>query len=403
MTRLLANERFLGLAAAVMVLALGLFVVAHYGWDFSALLLAGERQFADTTAPDFNGKTTHLFLDEYFHDGAVVYEGSHGYDGAYYYVIARDPLQRDASFAPGFKRNHPHRYQRFLYPALVWVISGGRASAMPFVMFAINVVCVGLTTWAAAVYAKREGFSPAWLFPAAASAGLVFAAVYSMTFPLCMALVAGAILADRTRGPLWAMPFWALALLVREHALVVVGGFGLYYLLKRDWRGVVWTALAGVPFLAYQIIVRLTSTQAPLGVSKFFLAAPFTGLIDAFRSADWGTATLAIALVAIFVLVAAVYAILSLRRGADPLAIGMLACAALVICAYNEWWNTFVNAARVNVPIFFLAGLLCARRKDRFGRALLVLAAVILLAMVARIVTDADAPYRLILAEGAVR
>ena len=409
MTRLLNDERFLGLAAAVMVLALGLFVVAHYGWDFSALLLAGERQFADTNAPDFDRETTHLFLDEYFHHGAVVYQGSHGYDGAYYYVIARDPLQRGASFAPGFKRNHPHRYQRFLYPALVWVLAGGRASAMPLVMFAINVVCVGLTTWAAGAYAKREGFSPAWLFPAAANAGLVFAAVYNMTFPLCMALIAGAILADRTRGPLWAMPFWALALLVREHALVVVGGFGLYYLLKRDWRGVVWTALAGAPFLAYQLIIRLNSTQAPLGVSKFFLAAPFSGLIDVFRSLAWGASVghmvsaFSIVLVAVFVLAAAVYALISLRKGVSPLAIGMLACAALVICAYDEWWNTFVNAARVNVPIFFLTGLFAARRKDRFGRLLLVLTAVILLAMIARILTDAAAPYRLILPEGAVR
>ena len=110
-----------------------------------------------------------------------------------------------------------------------------------------------------------------------------------------------------------------------------------------------------------------------------------------------------IVLVAVFVLAAAVYALISLRKGVSPLAIGMLACAALVICAYDEWWNTFVNAARVNVPIFFLTGLFAARRKDRFGRLLLVLTAVILLAMIARILTDAAAPYRLILPEGAVR
>ena len=389
--------------AALVTLAVGLLVVSRYDWNFSALLLTGEGQFPDEVKiKTLDLGATHFFLEDYFHQGAVIHKGQQGYDGSYYYVIARDPLQLDRTFAPGFKLHNQHRYQRFLFPLAAWALAVGRPAAIPLAMFAINVFCVGVTVWAAARIARIDGTQPAWMLPAALSGGLLFAAVYSMTFPLCMALASLAILADRTRGPAAAMPFWAAALLAREHALVLVGAFGLAYLLRRNWKGAFWTALAGVPFAIYQIITMIVHPNPALGGSTFFLAPPFSGMIDMLRAVPWQASPGRIAIslspvvVIAFVLMSGVYAARSLRRCVDAIPIAILACTALAICSYAEWWVTFVNATRVNVPIFLLTGLLFARKKDIIGAFLIMLSTAVSLAMLLRIVTRAWGPYHLI-------
>jgi len=390
----------LAVLASVVTLAVGLFVVSRYEWNFSALLLVGEYQFAEEEPADV--ATTNFYLSEYFHESVVVHEDDHGYDGAAYYIIARDPLQFDKDFAPGFKFNNQFRYQRFLFPLLVWVFSAGRASAMPFVMFAINVVAVGVTVWAGARIARIEGMRPAWILPAAFSGGLLFAAVHSMTFPLCLALAALAILADRTRGPLAAMPFWAAALLAKEQALVLVGAFGLAYLIRREWKGVLWTAVSGVPFGVYQIIAQIIHPNPALGASKFFLAPPFSGMIRMLGGIAWeeSAGRLAISLTPVVIMVCVIasgaYAVSALRRRRDGVPIAILACAALAVFSYEEWWVTFVNAARVNAPIFFLTGVLFVRKKDMIGALLVILSMAVWLAMLARIVVRAAGPYHLI-------
>ena len=386
--------------ASVVTLGVGLFVVSRYEWNFSALLLVGEYQFAKEKPAEV--ATTNFYLPEYFHEGVVVHEDNHGYDGGAYYIIARDPLQFDKDFAPGFKFNNQFRYQRFLFPLLVWVFSGGRASGMPFVMFAINVVAVGVTVWAGARIARIEGMRPVWILPAAFSGGLLFAAVYSMTFPLCLALAALAVLADRTRGPLAAMPLWAAALVAKEQALVVVGAFGLAYLVRREWRGFLWTAVSGVPFGVYQIIAKIIHPNPALGASKFFLAAPFSGMVRMLGGIAWdapaGQLAMSITpvMIMVFVIASGVYAAAALRRRCDGVPMAILACAALAVFSYEEWWVTLVNAARVNVPIFFLTGVLFARKKDIIGALLVILSMAVWLAMLARIVIRAAGPYHLV-------
>ena len=100
--------------------------------------------------------------------------------------------------------------------------------------------------------------------------------------------------------------------------------------------------------------------------------------------------------VILFVIAGAIYALWALRQEIDAIPIAVLACGALAVFSYAEWWVTFVNATRVNVPIFFLTGVLWARRKDIVGRCLLVLAALFLAAMTVRIVTGATGDYTLI-------
>jgi len=67
---------------------------------------------------------------DYVHLGTVwsahIPSGTWGYDGQFYYQLARDPLG-----AYHFMDNAPYRYQRILYPLVVRVLSLGRMLLFP--------------------------------------------------------------------------------------------------------------------------------------------------------------------------------------------------------------------------------------------------------------------------------
>ena len=75
-----------------------------------------------------------------------------GYDGQFFYVQALDPLLlHDATVHALSAAGAAFRMQRVAYPALAYLLAGGRPSAVPFGLLAVNVLIVlGLTAAVAA-------------------------------------------------------------------------------------------------------------------------------------------------------------------------------------------------------------------------------------------------------------
>src|SRR5581483_1565689 len=61
--------------------------------------------------------------------GAHKKSGTWGYDGQFYYQIARNPLG-----AAQFMDNAPYRYQHLLYGLLAWFLSFGQTSLVPYAL-----------------------------------------------------------------------------------------------------------------------------------------------------------------------------------------------------------------------------------------------------------------------------
>jgi len=86
------------------------------------------------------------------------YHGDYGYDGQFAYFIAQEPLE-----AMPRLDHAPYRYQKILYPLLIWTLSfGGHETLLPWAMLAVNLVSIVLISVILAVILKKRGI-PIWV------------------------------------------------------------------------------------------------------------------------------------------------------------------------------------------------------------------------------------------------
>ena len=158
-----------------------------------------------------------------------------GYDGQWFYYIARDPLLR-APDPTSYLDLPAYRYARILYPALAWTVALGQPAAIPWAMLAINVLAAVGGAVACYDLLRQLGVNR-WLVLGFAFSPPVMLGVSAMLAePTSMALVvAGLALALRSRHRLAGVVL-ALAVLAREPCLLVPLGLGLYALGRLDWR-----------------------------------------------------------------------------------------------------------------------------------------------------------------------
>jgi hypothetical protein len=150
--------------------------------------------------------------------------GQKGYDGQFYYAIARDPWHASTVGLdlPGIRR------MRILYPAASWLLSAGDPRTLVWVMPLINVLAIGALAGLGAAWCLRHGLSPWWgtLLPVALNVPMPalrdLTDVVS-TFAVCGLLVAWLSRPVRPNGSGWSLGLWAAAaLLSREQNLAVV-------------------------------------------------------------------------------------------------------------------------------------------------------------------------------------
>ncbi len=195
-----------GVAAGLAALAFVAARTATYDGDITALIRIGEGHADAELVPE----------------GLHVFEGSDGYDGQYYYRIARSPLSLEDR-VDGIDLDRPaYRNARIGYPLAAWVLSlGGMFALVPWALAAINIVAVGVIGALGARFAESSGRSP-WLgLVFAAWPGLIVGLAYDLAEPLEGAfLLATLLLLRRGRDGLAATTL-AVAVITRETALLL--------------------------------------------------------------------------------------------------------------------------------------------------------------------------------------
>jgi hypothetical protein len=156
--------------------------------------------------------------------------GSQGFDGQFYYVLARDPWHRHSQHL-----DYPaYRHSRILYPALAWLLSEGDPERLLWALPAINLAAIAGLAWLGALIAGHYGRSPWWglFLPVAVNAGP--AAFRDLTDPLSMLTACGVVAAWLLGWRAWLLGAWALtAMLSREQNAIVVLIVLLEALLRR--------------------------------------------------------------------------------------------------------------------------------------------------------------------------
>jgi hypothetical protein len=227
----------------VHVLLLALYL-APFGGDLAALVHAG-REAA--------GKAPLEAIDVGF--------PATGYDGQFYYALARAPWQRHDW---GFD-SPAARHLRIFYPALAWLLSGGDARALLWVFPVLNLAAIaglaGLGGW----LALRYGLSPWWgfLLPLAVNAG--FAPLRNLTDTVAIFAVCGLLAAWLANGPCWSLALWAAAAVFsREQNLAIV-----LILLGSAWWARRWGNAAGLGLVLLLWAGWVVTLRALYGVWPF--------------------------------------------------------------------------------------------------------------------------------------
>jgi hypothetical protein len=298
-----------------------------------------------------------------------------GYDGQFYFALAQSPWRRhDAGidFAPG-------RQMRILYPALSWLLTGGNAGRLLWVMPAVNLLAIGALAALGALVARRQGLSAWWgcLLPLAVNVGMP--ALRNLTDVLSILAVCGLLAGWLFRGPWWQLGLWAAAAaFCREQNIAVVG----VVLAAAAWQrqGRTCTALAGVLGLwaVWAGALRLMYGTSPFLPTQGNFGPPLEAYLQCWPHLGahgvTGNAVVHAAALA-FVGVQAVLALyLAVRRPGDPvLRLLLLAAVTLAVLGGPSLYEDKWSFTRVLAWLPLSLWLACAWTWRRWALAALAL------------------------------
>jgi hypothetical protein len=204
-----------------------------------------------------------------------------GFDGQFYYALARDPWR-----AHGWPIDRPiYRHTRILYPALAWLLSGGGdPEALLWALPAINLLTVaalaGLGAWLAVGYGRSAWWG--FLLPVVLNLGMP--AVRNLIDPLAALTAFGLLTAWLLRWRPAALFGWAAAtVLTREQNAAVVVIVLLAALYHQQWRHAVALAGAGAILAAWLGVLIAVYGVLPTGEDNF--GPPLAGMVHRWRQA----------------------------------------------------------------------------------------------------------------------
>jgi hypothetical protein len=267
-----------------------------------------------------------------------------GYDGQFYYALARAPFARhDVGIDLPATRQ-----LRILYPVICHVLSGGDPVRLFWVMPLVNLAAIGGLAGLGGWVSRQNGLSPWWgvLLPLAVNAGLP--AMLDLTDVLSTLTVCGLLVAWLARGPWWGIALWAAgAVFSREQNVAVV----LAVLVGAVWsrQGKVCLGLIVVLALwgGWVGLLREAYGVWPFLPSQGNLDAPLAGMTFRWRHLDLKGDTLSslFHLLAMLILTGQVCLVLFLpwRRSDLVLALVALGGAALALAGgvylYEDRWS----------------------------------------------------------------
>jgi hypothetical protein len=200
---------------------------------------------------------------------------ANGYDGQFYYAVARDPWR---IHGPD-EIDLPARHARILYPALAWLLSWGDSTALFWALPVVNLLALGGLAGLGAVLARSRGLSSWWglLLPEAVCGGLTL--LRDLT-DLVSSLTIAVMLVARLRN--WNTMVLVIAaggaLFSREQNIFVVGALLAVSIWERRWR----TALRLVAVISlwalWVLILKLEYEAWPILPPQGNLSQPFDGL-----------------------------------------------------------------------------------------------------------------------------
>lgn len=270
-----------------------------------------------------------------------------GYDGQFYYQIARDPFH-----ATQFLDHPAYRYQRIVYSIVVAILSLGQASLIPFMLLLVNFLAIVLGTELLARMLVQQKLSPWFSLAFGLYFGQATAFIFDTTEPFTYFLVCLGLFLMLRKRPTVAALIMGLAVLSRETALLFPMGYLLVYLYQKRWRDVLRLLLLSIaPTIIWYVIIAFLFKTSGVTTAPAFQLIPFKGLFhfasDAFRFRNLIILMLIPTLLSLFLLVKEVLQ----RRWLNAPWLMWLFNLGLVICMSPLSYVELVSAGRLSTGL----------------------------------------------------
>jgi hypothetical protein len=285
-------------------------------------------------------------------------EGSIGYDGQFYYYVARDPGQ-------GWRQVDvpAYRYQRILYPLAARALSLGSDRVLPWTMIAINLGSLAASVAIVETMLVDCGASRWYALTVGLFGGQLFPAVAGLADPLALCLALAAMLTHARGRWRWSATLFTLAVLTKETMWIVAAAYIVHILKQGQWRrGLLMGAVVGVPFALWQLSLYLWLGDLGIkaggaGATPFYVV-PFGALLSVAR-VGWNVLALFAVLLVPIIVVPTVWAILASGRA--------------VLAGENHPWTWALLFFAAVIPFLPASTLLDLSAMPRFASPLVAL------------------------------
>jgi hypothetical protein len=288
--------------------------------------------------------------------------GPGGYDGMFYYAIARNPW---TPHTLGID-NPALRHVRILYPILCWLVSGGDALRLFWVMPAIQLIIIGALAWLGSWTAWKHGMSVAWGFVLPLAVNACIPALRDLTDNLSTLLVFALLVAWLFEAPWWSVTLLALAaVFAREQNVLVVGIVMLAAAWKQRYAVTSGLAATLAAWLAWATFLHALYGSWVFQNGSFVCGLPLNGFAYGWTHLGGFHHSTRLAIVnsvslghMALLLVVAVPAVL--LGGSRALAVILLLSVVLAVFATDAIWNDLISYRRVLVGLplgIWLAGI----------------------------------------------
>ncbi len=353
----------------------------HSHWNPSVFVTAGTNNANLAEIP----YQFHLLVD------------SDGYDGQFFYRLARNPLTAKA-VDYGIRLDNPsYRQQRIFYPVLAWMFSAGGGPALPWVLIAINLAGLAAVAWLAARLARAAGRHHLYGLAIAFSPALLLCLARDLSEITALALLlAGLYCAANRRRALTAL-FLVLAVLTRETTLVPAAA-GLVLCLLRPGqapplrREDAWVfALPCAVYVLMQLVLLHRWGIAPVVNGGGNLGMPFYGLLLSLQhvvatSSGWVQALYAAEIGMLCLALAGGLGCLLRADSAPLLRLSWALYSVLfMLLSYGVWVEDW-SFLRASMEWYALAGVLLVQTRSPLLAAYALAGPLVTLAIAARLV-----------------
>lgn len=220
----------------------------------------------------------HYSIFDFVHMGTVwgkhIASGTWGYDGQFYYQIARNPLG-----AASYMDNAPYRYQHLLYPLLAWLLSFGQAPLVPYALLLINLLSIVGSVEIVARLLSGRGLSPWFSLALGLYYGLAVGLTFDTTEPFTYLLVSLGVWALEKKQWTLAALWMGLATISRETAVLFPLCLALAFAWQRRWRPALTLFGLGIlPLALFLGALALIFGRTGLTFTPPFEHIPFAGI-----------------------------------------------------------------------------------------------------------------------------